>query len=64
VLQQDDACKNPGVCDFNFAAFTVMECTIIIAKAVTFHWKLFRLKSFEWNYTFVTFFAKYKMANK
>jgi hypothetical protein len=39
VLQQDGACKNPGVCDFHFPARGVMEHAVIIAQSSQFSLK-------------------------
>jgi len=36
VLQQDGACKNPGVCNFYFPTHTVMEHAVVIAQSSQF----------------------------
>ena len=39
MLQQDDACKNPGVCDFHSSVRRVMEHAVIIAQSSQFSFK-------------------------
>jgi len=69
VLQQDDACKNPGVCDFHSSVRRVMEHAVIIAQSSQFSFKAIEfevlwMKLIKFYCMFVTFFPKYKMVNK
>jgi len=69
VLQQNDACKNPGVCDFHSPIHKMMEHAVIIAQSSQFSLKatefeVLRMKLIKFYCMFVTFFPKYKMVNK